>query len=460
MTIGTRRRFGAADAMNVVVVGGGPAGIACTLRLRQYGHRVALIERGRFERTRIGEVVPPEIRKPLSDLAVWPGFRALRLRPVLGVNVRWGSEKWRRHDHFLSPYRQAWVLPKSRFDRLLADTAAARGVAIRTGSVVRTVERVASGWRVQLNAPGGNDSIYCRYLVDATGRQSAFSRMIGRHAVRYDTLVGVAGVQRLRVGTDGDSLRVESDVDGWRYGVALGHGRLACVYMADADSIPRGGRTRLRWWQERIGDSLLEPNVRLLEADCLLHVMPAQTVLSLPIANGDFLSVGDSANALDPLSGMGVLRALRGGILGADTLHATFEGNKSALKKYAENVEQDFRRQLDQRIQHYSEERRWPKSIFWIRRIQKQLEDVSIELHPGKKLVRKPGSSPATIVQYTTSELASCIFEATWNISESPVVAFDLASQVRLQLGDRVSDRCIIAALQVMMSTGVLTESL
>ena len=86
--------------------------------------------------------------------------------------------------------------------------------------------------------------------------------------------------------------------------------------------------------------SILEPNVRLLEADCPLHVMPAQTVLSLPIANGDFLSIGDSANALDPLSGMGVLRALNGGILGADTLHATFEGDKSALEEYAENVEQ------------------------------------------------------------------------------------------------------------------------
>ena len=202
--------------MDVVVVGGGPAGIACTLRLRQYGHRVALIERGRFERTRVGEVVPPEIRKPLSELAVWPGFKALRLRPVLGVDVRWGSEKWRRHDHFLSPYRQAWVLPRSRFDRLLADTAAARGVAIRAGSVVRRVERVASGWRVQLNAPGGNDSIYCRYLVDATGRQSAFSRMISRHAVRYDTLVrrsrGTARSRRI----------------GWR----LAQGRVRCRWMA------------------------------------------------------------------------------------------------------------------------------------------------------------------------------------------------------------------------------------
>ena len=455
-----RRQPSAANTMDVVVVGGGPAGIASSLRLRQHGHRVALIERGRFERTRVGEVVPPEIREPLTELALWPQFEALRLRPVLGVDVRWGSENWRRHDHFLSPYRQAWVLPKSRFDRLMADTAAAQGVAIRAGSVVRRIERAASGWRLDLKGPRGTDSIYCRYLVDATGRQSAFSRMIGRHAVRYDTLVGVAGVQPFHDGSDGDSLRVESDVGGWRYAVALGHGRLACVYMADADSIPRGCRTRTRWWQERIGDSILEPNVRLLEADCPLQVMPAQTVLRLPIANGDFLSIGDSANALDPLSGMGVLRALSGGILGADALHATFEGNKSALKEYAENVERDFRRQLVQRTLFYGEERRWPQSSFWVRRQQRKFENISIELDPATKLVRKPGSSSAAMVEYATSELASRIFEATWNISERPVPAVDLASKVRLQLGDRVSDRDIIAALQAMLSTGVLTESL
>ena len=283
--------------------------------------------------------------------------------------------------------------------------------------------------------------------------------MIGRHAVRYDTLVGVAGVQPVHAGSDSDSLRVESDVDGWRYAVALGHGRLACVYMADADSIPRGGTTRARWWQERVGDSILEQNVRLPDADCPLQVMPAQTVLSLPITNGDFLSIGDSANALDPLSGMGVLRALGGGILGADALHATFEGDKSALKKYAENIEQDFYRQLVQRTLFYSEERRWPQSSFWIRRQQRQLESISIELDPAKKLVRNPGSSATAMVQYATSELASRIFEATWNISEKPAAAVDLASQVRLQLSGKLSDRDIIAALQAMLSTGVLTES-
>ena len=113
--------------------------------------------------------------------------------------------------------------------------------------------------------------------------------------------------------------------------------------------------------------------------------MPAQTVLSLPIANGDFLSIGDSANALDPLSGMGVLRALSGGILGADALHATFEGDKSALKEYAENVEQDFRRQLVQRIQYYSEERRWPNSSFWIRPHTEAIGKRINRTRPGEK---------------------------------------------------------------------------
>ena len=443
--------------MDVVVVGGGPAGIAAALRLRQHGHRVALIERGQFERTRIGEVVPPEIRKPLTELVLWREFEALKLRPVSGVDVRWGSEQLRRHDHFLSPYQQAWVLPKSRFDRLLADTAAARGVVIQRESVVRRVKCTASGWRLDVRGPQGADTIYCRYLVDATGRQNAFSTMIGRHAVRFDALVGVAGVQLVDAGSDGDSLVVESDVNGWRYSVGVGCDRLACVYMTDADSIPREGTTRAGWWQERIGGLILQPNGLVPGPDCSLQVLPAQTVLSRPIAGDDFLSVGDSANALDPLSGMGVLRALSGGILGADALHARLAGAKSALNEYAANVEHDFSRQLGERETFYNEERRWPRSSFWVRRQQKQLAKISVELDPATILLRKPGTSSAAMVEYLTMQFAGSVFEAIWKSSERPITAADLASNVRLELGDRVSDCDIITGMQAMLAAGVVT---
>ena len=347
-----------------------------------------LIERDRFERARLGEVVAPAIREPLSELALWQEFKSLDLRPVSRVDIRWGSDQLRSRDHVLSPYQQAWVLPTQGFDRLLLDAACARGVLIHTSRTVRRVVRSATEWRLAIGGLKRPVSVCCRYLVDATGRQSAFSRMIGRRAARFDRLVGVGGVLCSEAASHGDSLYVDSDVHGWRYSIALGRNQLACYYMTDVDLVPSGKTARAKWWKDQIRGLIKEPEGVLSEAAYRLRVRPAGTVIRRPLVGDDFLSVGDAASALDPLSGMGVLRALRDGIQGADALHAESEGARSALEQYRANAQQDFNRQFQEREAMYKSERRWPYSPFWMRRQRGELKNVVVDLHPTLSLLR------------------------------------------------------------------------
>jgi len=58
-------------SFDVVVAGGGPAGAVAALDLSRRGFRVALIEQSAYENVRVGETLPPEIRRPLMDLGVW-----------------------------------------------------------------------------------------------------------------------------------------------------------------------------------------------------------------------------------------------------------------------------------------------------------------------------------------------------------------------------------------------------
>ena len=447
----------ASGTVDVVVVGGGPAGLSTAVRLLHHGRSVALIERGRFEHSRVGEIVPPEIRRPLTELTLWQEFEALKLRPVSSVDFRWGSDELSRHHHVLNPYQQAWVLPKLRFDRLLADTSAARGAKIHTDSVVRRVGRTPWGWNVGWHGLRGIGSISCRYLVDATGRQNAFSRMIGRRAVHFDQLVGVAGIMSVCGASDRNSLLVEADIHGWRYSIALQRDRLACVYLTDADRIPRGSTKRACWWRERTRGLVPQSNGLKLGADGLLLVRPAQTILTRPIADNGFVSVGDSANALDPLSGMGVVRALNGGIQCADALHVTFEGDKSALNEYAADVERDFNRQLGLRGTMYNQEMRWPKSQFWIRRRQSQLSNIPVELDPRAYLRRSHTMPVERILEVLAAQFEDSLLIAIWEGSARPVVAADLASHARIELSARVSDRDIVTGMQAMLEAGALT---
>ena len=346
---------------------------------------------------------------------------------------------------------------EARFDRLLFDAARERGVLVHTSSTVRRVIRSATGWGLVISGSISPISMRCRYLVDATGRQSAFSGMIGRRVARFDRLVGVGGVVRSEAGSYGDSLYVESDVHGWRYSIALGQNQLACYFMTDVDLVPSGKTARASWWKNQIKGLTKETEGGLSEAVCRLRVRPAGTVLRTPLAGDGFLSVGDAANALDPLSGMGVLRALRDGIGAADAIHADSEDKRSALERYGADVQQDFNRQCRQREAMYESERRWPLSPFWMRRQRGDLKSVVIDIDPTLNLIRSSDATTLAMVELLATKFSSSLFEVIWVNADRSATAAELVLDVRR--GVSVDDRDIIAGIQVMLAAGVLNPA-
>src|ERR1700678_4774249 len=80
----------ASRAVDLVVIGGGPAGSATAIALAQLGWSVTILERSHYESTRLGETLPPEIKRPLVALGAWERFLADGPMASPGITAAWG----------------------------------------------------------------------------------------------------------------------------------------------------------------------------------------------------------------------------------------------------------------------------------------------------------------------------------------------------------------------------------
>ena len=135
--------------VDVVVIGGGPAGSTVSTLIAQQGPRVALFERERFPRFHIGESLIPETYWVLKRLNMLPKMQAshfVKKYSVQFVNSA-GRESapfyfWDNKPHECS---QTWQVVRSEFDQMMLDNAREHGVDAHEG--VRVLEVLFEGDR-------------------------------------------------------------------------------------------------------------------------------------------------------------------------------------------------------------------------------------------------------------------------------------------------------------------------
>ncbi len=88
------------------------------------------------------------------------------------------------------------------------------------------------------------------------------------------------------------------------------------------------------------------------------------------------LAVGDASLAVDPISGSGVVRALRSARAGAEAALALLDGRaSSAIVAYEADRDLECATYLQERAHYYGIEQRWQESPFWQRRAMPRLPE-------------------------------------------------------------------------------------
>ncbi|HEY0018420.1 MAG TPA: tryptophan 7-halogenase [Longimicrobium sp.] len=356
------------DAVDVAVVGGGPAGAAAACTLAGRGRRVLLLEGTRYDAPRVGESLAPRLHPLLDRLGVAGDLRALGPVPSHGTASAWGDGEVRAQSFMFSPYGPGWHVDRRRVDQALAGAAARAGARVATGVRVRGVRPDGAGGWVLDTAGAG--SVHARALVDAGGRCPALAGRLGGRRMLADHLVGAAAHLSGPAHAEGGFALVEAVEDGWWYSAPLPEGGFVAIFMTDADLLARRGAGEASGWSRALAGA---PHT----AARLAGLRPAwgprvfsavSHVLRRGGMDGVWLAAGDARAAVDPLSASGVFRALQGGEEAAAAVDRWLDGDSAPARAYEAAQDRAFVHYLHQRRDYYAQETRWPDAPFWRRR--------------------------------------------------------------------------------------------
>ncbi|WP_267937831.1 NAD(P)/FAD-dependent oxidoreductase [Saccharothrix sp. S26] len=334
---------------DVCVVGGGPAGSACALRLARLGHRVVLLERRPFPRPHVGEALSPGVR-PLLDVLGLPHALGGSL-PSRGTLVRWEDTATR----LVPPDPRAVTVDRGWFDHALLAAARAAGVSVRQPARAGRPRRGPAGWEVPLR----HDVLRARFLVDASGRH----RISGGTA----TATGPRTLALHTAWPGGGPARIGTGPQAWCWGAPLPDGAFRAMAFVDPDLLRRHAFDVARLYHHLLDTTgLFADRPRVLD----VAVCDATAYRDDDPVTEDHVKVGEAAFTLDPLTSSGVDSALHSAMAAAVTVHTVLsDGDRAAaLAFYRDSRDRTASRHATWTAAHYDRHQRYRDQPFWRRR--------------------------------------------------------------------------------------------
>lgn len=310
-----------AALVDVVVVGGGPAGAAAAAGLARRGAAVVLVEASEHPRPKAcAEYASPRIVEELARIGLLPEAWRQTAVPLDGMELHAGGHRVRIASADRRGRRSAWGLDRTRFDARLAEHASASGATVlertKTTGLLHERGRVAG---VRLTRPDGRDeTLRADWVIGADGARSNVARMAGVEArLRVPRRLGlVAHYEPIEGLADHGEMHA---AHGWYVGLAPVSGALNVGMALPMDP---AGPAEARWARAIAG--LPAVAERLAGARRIGPIRGAAPIghRVTRTAGPGWLLVGDAAGFVDPFTGEGIHRALRGARAAADAIAA------------------------------------------------------------------------------------------------------------------------------------------
>ena len=320
--------------LDVVVIGGGPAGSTAARLLAQWGHAVTLLAAPPARRA-LAECLPPSTKKVFQFLGIRHEVENAGFFETTGNTVWWGA-RGRRVEAY--PAGSGFQVDRVVFDRLLLQLAQSAGATLQTG-----------------RASGSLESFGARFVLDCSGRAGVLARTYRLRSRRQRT-VALCGVWRSERGwhiPDASHTLVESYGDGWAWSVPLSPTLRHVAFMVDpvASHLVRGKGLAPAYEAELAKTRSFRRIFARGQMEGEAWGRDASLYTSKQFCGPGFALAGDAGSFIDPLSSFGVKKAMVSGwaaAVVANTCLRRPEMQETALRFFDERereIENHYRKQ-------------------------------------------------------------------------------------------------------------------
>ena len=310
--------------MDVLLLGGGLAGLAAALDLAGRGHRVAVVERKQYPFHKVcGEYVSNEVLPYLRRLGADPAA----LAPAAITEFMLTSPGGRALTAPLD--LGGFGVSRYRLDDFLYRLALARGVTFHLKSTATDVVFDAAADRHRVALADGRE-LTARVVLGTYGKRAALDRQLNRaFFARRSPYLGVKYHLRLP-GFPRDVIALHNFANGYAGISAIEDDKLCCCYLTTRANLRAHGSI------PALEAAVLARNPRLREILTSAEFLYPQPEVINEISfapkqpvEQHVLMCGDAAGLITPLCGNGMAMALHGAALAAAATHDFLAGRST-----------------------------------------------------------------------------------------------------------------------------------